>query len=321
VTARRIIIDTDPGVDDAIAILLALASPELEVLGLTAVAGNVPLDLTESNARRICELAGRRDIKVFAGCARPLRRPLVNATVAHGETGLNGARLPAPTMATQPGHAVDWLVERVMSSGDQEITLCALGPLTNIATAFRREPRMARRLREIIIMGGADENGGNVTPAAEFNLHVDPEAAAEVFAAGCKITLVPLELTQQVMVTRERLAQIRNLGSRVSRAVTGLLEFYNGFDTGRTERESDALHDPCVIAYLLRPNLFAGSSINIAIETESADRAGMTIMDWRGRSGRAHNCSVLQKADGEGLFRLLMERLATYRDGQGPAAA
>lgn len=310
--ARRIIIDTDPGVDDAIAILLALASPELEVLGLTAVAGNVPLDLTEANARRICELAGRRDIPVFAGCARPLRRPLVTATVAHGETGLNGARLPAPTMAPRPTHGVDWMIERVMAAADGEITICALGPLTNLATAFRREPRLAGKLREIVIMGGAEVEGGNVTPAAEFNIHVDPEAAAEVFAAGCRITLVPLELTQQVIVTRDRLAEITALATPVGRAVTGLLEFYNGFDTGRVERETEALHDPCVIAYLLRPEMFTGALINVAIEMQSERALGLTIMDWAGRSGRAPNCTVMRKIDSDGFFLMLLERLARY---------
>lgn len=313
--ARRIIIDTDPGVDDAIAILMALASPELEVLGLSAVAGNVSLELTAANALRVCELAGRCDMPVFAGCAKPLKRPLVTATVAHGETGLNGANLPPARMSLQSTHAVDWLIDRVMESSAGEITICALGPLTNIATAIHREPRFSQKLREIVIMGGAGENAGNVSAHAEFNIFVDPEAAAEVFKCGCPLTLVPLDLTQQVIVTRSRLDRIRSLGSRVGQAVTGMLEFYNGFDTGRTERASDALHDPCVIAYLLNRDLFAGSRIEVAIETESGDKSGMTVMDWAGLSRRAPNCYVIQKVDADGFFRLLLDRLGKYRDG------
>ncbi|MGH6931956.1 MAG: nucleoside hydrolase, partial [Dongiaceae bacterium] len=259
-----------------------------------------------------CELAGRRDMPVFAGCAQPLQRPLRTATAAHGETGMNGATLPEPEMTLQPRHAVDWLIERVMASDNAEITICAIGPLTNLATAFRREPRMAGKLREVVIMGGAGENFGNVTPAAEFNILADPEAAAVVFAGNCPITLVPLDLTQQVIVTRERLARIEKLGSRVGQTVTGLLRFYNGFDTGRVERESDALHDPCVIGYLLRPEIFIGAPVDVTIGIASDHALGQTKMDWDGGSGRAPNCTVLRKIDAEGFFQLLIERLARY---------
>ena len=310
---RQIIIDTDPGVDDAIAILLAFAWPELEVVGLTAVAGNVPLHLTEANARRICELAHRRDALVFAGCAQPLNRPLRTATIAHGETGLNGAVLPAPSMQPQPRHAVDWLIERILAAGERELTICALGPLTNLATAFRRDPRLPGRLREIVIMGGAGENGGNVTPVAEFNIHVDPEAAEIVFKCGCPITLVPLDLTQQVIITRERMSEIKKLDSAVGRTVTGLLEFYNGFDSGRRERESDALHDPCVIAYLLWPELFAARNRKVTIEIRDVPDIGRTILDGAGDALKLANCKVLERVDASRLFERLLERLGRYR--------
>ena len=194
-TPRPIVIDTDPGQDDALAILLALASPELDVLGIAAVAGNVPLHLTESNARRICELAGRRDTKVFAGCPRPMVRTLTTAEEVHGLTGLDGHDFPEPTMPLQPGHAVDWMVDTLMAAGEREITICTLGPLTNVAMAMVKEPRILSRIREIVMMGGGFAEGGNVTPAAEFNIYVDPHAAQVVFTSGCKLTLMPLDVT------------------------------------------------------------------------------------------------------------------------------
>jgi purine nucleosidase len=275
---RPIIIDTDPGLDDALAILLAFASPELEVLGLTAVAGNVGLDHTADNARRLCELAGRRDAKVFAGCGRPMLRRQITAVV-HGETGLGGADLPPPTMPLQEQHAVDWIVATVMSAPERSTTVCALGPLTNLALAFLREPRLPGRLRELVIMGGAGPSGGNSTPAAEFNIYADPHAAHVVFDSGAAIVLVPLDLTRQVLATGERVERIRRVGSPVSRAVTGMLEFFNRGEALYEHLEAGPLHDPCVIAYLLNPALFQGKPAYIEIETQSPRTLGMTIID------------------------------------------
>ena len=181
---RKIIIDTDPGQDDALAILLALASPELEVLGIAAVAGNVPLALTEKNARKICELAGKPKTRVFAGAIRPLLRQLVTAEEVHGKTGLNGPDLPEPTMPLEDKHAVDFIVETLMQEANGSVTLCALGPLTNVALALIREPRIAPRIKEIVLMGGGFFEGGNVTPTAEFNIYVDPHAAEIVLKSG-----------------------------------------------------------------------------------------------------------------------------------------
>jgi purine nucleosidase len=309
-TARRIIIDTDPGLDDAIAILLAFASPELEVLGLAAVAGNVPLADTEANARRICELASRRDAKVFAGCARPVLRSYASAATVHGETGLNGARLPAPTMALQPEHAVDWIVDTVMTLPAQSVTICALGPLTNLALAVIKEPRIAKRLREIVVMGGAGPGGGNVTAAAEFNIHADPHAAQVVLDSGASVILVPLDLTRQVRTTRGRLERIRAIDSPVSRAVTGMIEFYNSTEGAAEAGSAGPLHDPCVIAYLLRPSLFETRTAHVAVETQSPTTMGMTLIDTRLRQGGAANCRVLTRADADGFYELLIERLA-----------
>jgi purine nucleosidase len=316
-TPRPIIIDTDPGLDDAIAILLAFASPELDVLGLTAVAGNVELSLTAANARRICELAGRIDTKVFAGCSRPILRSYASAATVHGETGLNGAGLPPPQMPLQRGHAVDWIVEAVMTHPESSITVCALGPLTNLALAIVKEPRVASRVREIVIMGGAGPSGGNVTASAEFNIHADPHAAQVVFESGARLALVPLDLTRQVRTNDVRLQRIRAIDSAVSRAVTGMIEFYNVGEGAAEGASSGPLHDPCVIAYLLRPDLFVAEAAQVEVETQSLRTMGMTVIDTRLSDGRAANCRVLVKADADGFFELLIERLAALSASAG----
>ena len=199
---RRIIIDTDPGQDDAVAILLAFASPELDVAGITCVAGNVPLALTARNARVICELAGRSRTPVFAGCDRPMRRPLVTAEHVHGKTGLDGIALPDPAMPLEPRHAVDFLIDTLRAEPPGTLTLCPLGPLTNIATAFERAPDIVPRVAEIVLMGGGYFEGGNITPAAEFNIYVDPEAADIVFRSGAPLVVMPLDVTHKALTSR-----------------------------------------------------------------------------------------------------------------------
>src|SRR5690606_2842621 len=227
---RKIIIDTDPGQDDAVAILLALASPELDVLGITAVAGNVPLSLTQLNARKICELAGRPQTRVFAGASRPMVRPLVTAENVHGKTGLDGPVLPEPAMPLQDRHAVDFIVETLMAEEAGSVTLCPLGPLTNIGLALVREPRIAGRIGEIVLMGGGFFEGGNVTPAAEFNIHVDPHAADVVFRSGAPITMMPLDVTHKALTTATRVAAFRRLGTRVGTATAEMLDFFERYD-------------------------------------------------------------------------------------------
>ena len=308
--ARPIIIDTDPGQDDAVAILLALASPELDVLGIAAVAGNVPLALTQANARRLCELARRPDMKVFAGCPRPMVRPLVTGEAVHGKTGMDGADLPPPTMKLQPRHAVDWIVDTLLAAGDDEITLCALGPLTNIALAMVKEPRILPKIREIVIMGGGFFAGGNITPAAEFNVYVDPHAAHVVFGCGRPIVLMPLDLTRQTITTPERLARIAAIGTPVGRCLTGMLGFYSRSDVDRYGAEGSPLHDPCVIAYLLKPGLFTGKRVHVDIEIQAETTMGMTVMDWWAATDRAPNCTVMHHIDAAGFFDLLIDRLA-----------
>ncbi len=308
---RKIIIDTDPGQDDAVAILLALASPEeIDLLGITCVAGNVPLALTARNARVVCELAGRGDVKVFAGCDRPLQRPLVTAEHVHGKTGLDGIDLPDPVMPLQDAHAVDFIIETLRAEPPGSVTLVPIGPLTNIATAFARAPDMVGRVAEIVLMGGAYFEVGNITPAAEFNIYVDPEAAAAVFGAGVPLVVMPLDVTHKALTTRPRVEAFRALPGRLGPAVAAWTDFFERFDKEKYGSAGAPLHDPCTVAYLLRPDLFTGRHINVEIETEGRFTLGMTVADWWRVSGRAPNATFMGDMDAEGFFTLLTQRLA-----------
>jgi purine nucleosidase len=306
---HSIILDCDPGQDDAIAILLALGSPdEIELLGITTVAGNVPLGLTRVNARKMLELAGRSDVPVWAGCDRPLIRTLETAEYVHGETGLNGAVLPEPVTALQDGHAVDAIINLVMAHPPRSVTICAVGPLTNLAMAIRKEPHLSQRVKQIVLMGGAIELG-NVTPAAEFNIYVDPHAADIVFRAGIPITMFGLDVTHQVLVTAERLARIGGIGSRVAEAAHGLLDFFNRFDMERYDTPGAPLHDPCVIAWLIDPSIFTGKNCPVEIELEGRS-VGRTLVDWWNSDRRPPNAMVMKDVDADRFFTLLTERLA-----------
>jgi len=306
---RKIIIDTDPGQDDAVAILLALASPELDVLGITAVAGNVPLKLTEKNARKICELAGKPETKVYAGAVRPLVRTLVTAEEVHGKTGLDGPELPEPRMPLQKQHGVDFIVETLMEEETGTVTLCLLGPLTNVALAIIREPRIAGRIKQIVLMGGGFFEGGNVTPAAEFNIYVDPHAAEIVLKSGVPVVVMPLDVTHKALTTKMRIAAFRELGTKVGTATAEMLEFFERFDEEKYGTDGGPLHDPCVVAYLLQPQLFKGREVNVSVETVSELTMGMTVIDWWGVSKRPKNATVMRDIDADGFFALLAERL------------
>ena len=309
-TPRKIIIDTDPGQDDAVAILLALASPEeIEVLGITTVAGNVPLHLTTRNARIVCELAGRPDTRIFAGCDAPLARPLVTAEHVHGKTGLDGPVLPEPTMPVADLHAVDFIIDTLRAEAPGSVTLCPLGPLTNIATALEKAPDIASRIAEIVLMGGAYFEGGNITPAAEFNIYVDPEAAKVVFACGAPITVMPLDVTHKALVTKPRNDAFRALGTPAAHAVAEMTDFFERFDKEKYGSLGAPLHDPCVTAYLIAPDLFEGRHINVEIETASDLTLGMTVADWWRVTGRAPNATFMGAIDDDGFFALLTERL------------
>lgn len=308
---RKIIIDTDPGQDDAVAILLALASPdEIEVLGITAVAGNVPLPLTAKNARIICELAGRPDVPVHAGCDAPIARKLVTAEHVHGKTGLDGPDLPDPTMPLQDAHAVDFIIDTLRAHAPGTVTLCPLGPLTNIATAFTRAPDIISRVQEIVLMGGAYFEVGNITPAAEFNIYVDPEAADIVFKSGAPIVVMPLDVTHKALVTKARNDAFRTIGTPAGIAVAQMTDFFERFDKEKYGSEGAPLHDPCVTAYLLSPDLFNGRHINVTVETTSDLTLGMTVADWWRVTDRAPNALFIGNLDADGFFTLLTERLA-----------
>ena len=306
--AQKIIIDTDPGQDDAVAILLALASPELEVLGITAVAGNVPLPLTLRNARAICELAGRPDIPVYAGCDAPLEGRLVTAENVHGATGLDGITLPEPTMPVQDRHAVDFLVETLRREPAGSVTLVPIGPLTNIAAAFRQAPDVIARVGRIVMMGGAYFEVGNVTPAAEFNIFVDPLAAAEVFAAGVDLVVMPLDVTHCALTSRAWVEGMRASG-RVGEVVASWTDFFERYDRAKYGHDGAPLHDPCAVAYLIAPELFSGRRINVEIETEGRFTRGMTVADWWGVSGRPANALFIRDLDAPRFFDLLTERI------------
>ena len=309
--AKKIIIDTDPGQDDAIAILLALGSPdEIELLGITTVAGNVPLKLTQKNACIICELAGRPETLVFAGCDRPLSRPLVTAEHVHGKTGLDGPTLPNPQMEIKKQHGVDFIIETLRTEPSGTVTLCPLGPLTNIATALEKAPDIINRIAEIVLMGGAYFEVGNITPTAEFNIYVDPEAADIVFKSGIKIVVMPLDVTHKVLVTRPRNDAFRKIGSSVGVATAEMTDFFERFDKDKYGMAGAPLHDPCVIGYLIKPELFRGRYINVMIEKTSDLTLGMTVADWWGVTNRPANATFINDVDAPAFFDLLTERLS-----------
>lgn len=291
-------------------LLLALACPEqFDILGITTVAGNVPLALTERNARIMCELAGRSDVPVFAGCDKPMRRALITAENVHGKTGIDGVSIYEPGIPLQSQHAVDFIIETLLNASDDSVTLVPTGPLTNIGEAIQREPRVLGKIREIVLMGGAMREGGNTTPCAEFNILEDPDAAQIVLACGRPLTIVPLDVTHQALVTRKRIEQIREINNPVGTAIVGMMEFFNRFDSEKYGSEGAPLHDPCTIAYLLKPELFKGKLCNVEVETESPLTLGHTAVDFWDVTDRTSNANWLYEVDSDGFFALLVERL------------
>jgi purine nucleosidase len=307
---RKIIIDCDPGQDDAVMLLLALACPEeFDILGITTVAGNVPLELTQRNARIMCELAGRTDIGVFAGCEKPLRRPLITAENVHGKTGIDGIDIYTPRMPLQNLHAVDFIIKTLLEAEENSVTLVPTGPLTNIAKAIEKQPGILSAVREIVMMGGAMREGGNTSPCAEFNILEDPDAAHIIMHCGVPLTILPLDATHQVLVSRKRIEQFRQLASPVGDAIVGMMEFFNRFDSKKYGSEGAPLHDPCTIAYLLQPGLFKGKMCNVEVETESPLTMGYTAVDFWRVTDRSANANWVYQVDAEGFFALLTERL------------
>ena len=301
-----IIIDCDPGQDDAVAVLTALGSPELEVLAITAVHGNVPLSRTAANARALVEFAGRPEVPVYAGCDRPLRRPAIHVIRIHGESGLQGFTPPPARRAIETAHAAEFIVETLKARDG--VTLAVLGPMTNIAAAFTWAPEVAKRVKRIVLMGGG-RGVGNITPVAEFNIYVDPDAADLVFRAGVPTVMIGLDTTWQALTTPARLKAWRETGGKAGQAAAAMYDNPARYDARRYGEAGLPLHDPCVIAYLLRPDLFEGRDCHVAIETGSPLTLGQTVVDWWGTTGKPANAKVLSRVDADGYFKLLTERL------------
>jgi purine nucleosidase len=302
---RKIILDCDPGHDDAMAILLAHGSPQIELLAITTVAGNQTLDKTSLNALRVCSVAGIRDVPVAAGCDRPLIRELKTAAYIHGESGLDGPAFGEPTVRLDERHAVDVIIDLVMSSSG-DITLVPTGPLTNIAMALRKEPRILQKVQEIILMGGAYTRG-NATPAAEFNIYVDPEAAAIVFNAGWPLTMVGLDLTHQALATPAVLERIAALRTPVARIAVELMEFFRETYRRNAGFDSPPVHDPCAVARVIDASVMDCVKAFVAIETEGKFTSGMTVTDFR--SGQP-NVQVATKLDVSLFWDLMVDAIA-----------
>ncbi len=305
---RRIILDCDPGHDDAMAILLAHGHPDIDLAAITTVAGNHSLEITTFNARRVASLAGIHSVPIAAGAASPLVRPLVTAPEIHGEAGLEGFEWPAPDVEVAPEHAVDLIVDLVMSQPG-EITLVPTGPLTNIALALRREPRIAERVQEVVLMGGSWSRG-NQTPAAEFNIFVDPEAAAIVFGGGWPVTMIGLEVTERALAGPDVLERIERLGTPVAEAVVGLLEFYAEQHRRETGMNDPPVHDPCTIAQLVAPDLIPLQPGHVEIELTGTHTLGMTVTWFREHRDRPFNARVGMGINAAGFWDLFVETLA-----------
>jgi purine nucleosidase len=307
-TKRSIIIDTDPGQDDAVAILFALgANDRLDVRGITVVAGNVPLSLTAKNARIILGWANRTDIPVYAGCPRPLVREPITAEHVHGETGLDGVPLEEPEFELANGHAVDFLIKTLGSAPPASMTLCLLGPMTNLAVALLQDPTICHGIKEVVLMGGGSQVRGNVTPAAEFNIYADPEAAAVVFGSNIPLVVLPLDVTHQVLSTNERVTRLENLGNRAGTLVAAILRSHGLIKSRVFVSDGGPLHDPTVIAYLLEPSLFSGRTVSVAVETRGEFTLGETVVDWRGTTQKPANALWLNQVDADGFYQLLTE--------------
>ncbi|CFQ41158.1 putative hydrolase [Yersinia frederiksenii] len=308
---RSIIIDCDPGHDDAIALILALASPELKVEAVTTCAGNQTPDKTLRNALRILTLLERQDIPVAGGALKPLLRELIIADNVHGESGLDGPSLPDPDFAPQAENAVE-LMARILRASPHPVTIVATGPLTNVALLLAGHGALVAKIERIVIMGGAVMLG-NWTPAAEFNIFVDPEAAERVFKSGIPITMAGLDVTHQAQVMDEDIDRIRQLNNPVAEVVAGLLDFFMLYH--RQERwgfQGAPLHDPCTIAWLLAPELFTSIERWVGIETRGEYTQGMTVVDYYQLTGNKPNAEVLMGINRQGFIDLLVERVARY---------
>ncbi len=306
-----LIIDTDPGADDMIALLFALAAPEsLAIQALTTVAGNVPLAKTSRNARLACEWAGRPELPVYAGAERPLQRTPIYAANIHGREGLTGVAVHDPAVPLAEGSAVDYLVRTLRAAPKHSVTLAMLGPQTNLALALAQAPDIVRGLRELVLMAGAHFNGGNITPVAEFNVFADPHAAEAVLQCGVPITMLPLDVTHKILTSDVRIARLRQLGNRAGAIVADILDAYAPQEMAHYGMPGGPVHDATVTAYLLRPELFQGRRIHVEIDSREGMGFGQTVADWHGSLKRPANVQWIVDGDAQGFFDLLTEHIA-----------
>ncbi|EPJ87602.1 inosine/uridine-preferring nucleoside hydrolase [Pseudomonas sp. CFII64] len=311
---RDLIIDTDPGADDVVALLLALASPEeLNVLAITTVAGNVRIDKTSRNARLAREWAGREEVPVYAGASKPLVRTPIYAENIHGQEGLPGVAVHEPKQGLAQGNAVEYLIETLTKAKPHSITVAMLGPQTNLALALVQSPEITQGIKEVVVMGGAHFNGGNITPVAEFNLFADPHAAQVVLASGVKLTYLPLDVTHRILTSEPRLAQIAALNNQAGKLVGDILNEYVKADMIHYGLPGGPVHDASVIAWLLKPELFTGKQINVAVDSREGIGFGQTVADWYDTLGHDKNVFWIENGDAQGFFDLLTSRLARLK--------
>ena len=305
---HALIIDCDPGVDDAVGLMLALNAPELEVLAITAVGGNVPVSATSRNARILRQVAERGDVPVFAGADRPLVRDPAGAGEFHGAEGLGDAAPFEPQAPLSEGHAAQAIIDLVMARPEKSVALAVMGPMTNLALALREEPALARRLGPVSIMGGARSEGGNITASAEFNVWADPDAAAEVLASDCEVAMFGLDATHQVRATDARIAAIEAIDSDSARWAAAMMRFSQAVERRIVGWDAPPVHDPCTVAWLMRPELFELRPCDIQVETRSELTRGHTAVEFRVDPARArHRWAVT--ADGQGVFDLITDTL------------
>ncbi len=307
---HKIILDCDPGHDDAIAILLAAHHPEIDLLAITTVAGNQSVEKTTRNALKVCSLANIRQVPIAMGMDRPLLRPARHAPDIHGESGMDGPHIPEPDIELDPRHAVDLLIELLLNS-DGDITLVPTGPLTNIATAMRREPAIVPKIAAISLMGGA-MGIGNVTPGAEFNIHTDPEAAEIVFGCGRPITMVPLEVTHQALATSEVTARLRAAQRSVATFAADLLVFFAGTYRNVFGFPAAPVHDPCAVAAVIDPSILRAHTMRVEIETTGIWTAGRTVCDVYGKFGKQPNARVGYALEVERFWDMVIDTILTY---------
>lgn len=307
---RPVILDCDPGHDDAIAILLALASPELDVRAITTVHGNQTLPKVTRNALRLLTAIGRTDVPVAAGCERPLVAPPVTAPEIHGESGLDGPELPEPAFDVVPEHAVD-LIIRILRESDGRVTLIPTGPLTNIAMVLQKAPDVREKIEHICLMGGAVREG-NKTPVAEFNIVADAEAARVVFESGLPLTMIGLDVTHQARVGDAELARLRAMNRPVASLVADLIEFFRGTYQRVFGFDFAPIHDAVAVAQVIRPGIVKTRFLNVVVETRSEFCNGQTVVDLYGVTGRPPNCHVGFELDRDAFMQMVMDAIATY---------